>query len=104
MKKLFINRILKEYVMTESLIYDDNSFIDEIDQIKRLSEQDPEFENKLDKIWNTLEIKVKKSGGDMSNIKTSVNTLLKMFVEKLKDQSKNPAVWIRRYNVCKLWK
>jgi hypothetical protein len=27
-----------------------------------------------------------------------------MFVEKLKDQSKNPAVWIRRYNVCKLWK
>ena len=60
MKKILINRILNEYIIKESLVVDDSSYIDEIKQIELLSDTDGNLENKLDKIWNSLEIKSKK--------------------------------------------
>jgi hypothetical protein len=103
MKKILINRILNEYIIKESLVVDDSSYIDEIKQIELLSDTDGNLENKLDKIWNSLEIKSKKNGTDMSKFKSVVNDKLKSLVDKLANKSKNPAVWGRRRLVCDLW-
>jgi hypothetical protein len=103
MKKFLINRILNEYVIKESLVVDDSSYIDEIKQIELLSDTDSNLENKLDKIWNSLEIKTKKNGTDMSKFKSTVNLKIKDLVDKLSNKSKNPTVWGRRRLVCNLW-
>ena len=103
MKKILINRILNEYVIKESLVVDDSSYIDEIKQIELLSDTDTNLENKLDKIWNSLEIKTKKNGTDMSKFKSEVNPKIKDLVDKLSNKSKNPTVWGRRRLVCDLW-
>lgn len=103
MKKFLINRILNEYVIKESLVVDDSSYIDEIKQIELLSDTDSNLENKLDKIWNFLEIKTKKNGTDMSKFKSTVNLKIKDLVDKLSNKSKNPTVWGRRRLVCNLW-
>lgn len=103
MKKFLINRILNEYVIKESLVVDDSSYIDEIKQIELLSDTDSNLENKLDKIWNFLEIKTKKNGTDMSKFKSAVNPKIKDLVDKLSNKSKNPTVWGRRRLVCNLW-
>lgn len=103
MKKFLINRILNEYVIKESLVVDDSSYIDEIKQIELLSDTDSNLENKLDKIWNSLEIKTKKNGTDMSKFKSAVNPKIKDLVDKLSNKSKNPTVWGRRRLVCNLW-
>jgi len=103
MKKILINRILNEYVIKESLVVDDSSYIDEIKQIELLSDTDSNLENKFDKIWNSLEIKTKKNGSDMSKFKSTVNPKIKDLVDKLSNKSKNPTVWGRRRLVCNLW-
>jgi len=103
MKKILINRILNEYIIKESLVVDDSSYIDEIKQIELLSDTDSNLENKLDKIWNSLEIKSKKNGTDMSKFKSSVNPKIKDLVDKLSKKGKNPAVWGRRKIICNLW-
>lgn len=104
MNKILINKILKNYLINESLIVDDSDYINEIEDINNLDEKDYDLENKLDKIWNSLEIDTKKKGIDMSKFKSSVNDKLKMLVDKLATKSKNPAVWLRRKLVCDLWK
>lgn len=103
MKKFLINRILNEYVIKESLVVDDSSYIDEIKQIELLSDTDSNLENKLDKIWNSLEIKTKKNGTDMSKFKSSINLKIKDLVNKLSKKGKNPSVWVRRKLICDLW-
>ena len=103
MKKILINRILNEYVIKESLVVDDSSYIDEIKQIELLSDTDSNLENKLDKIWNSLEIKTKKNGTDMSKFKSSTNLKIKDLVNKLSKKGKNPSVWVRRKLICDLW-
>ena len=80
-----------------------NEIIDEIKQIELLSDTDSNLENKLDKIWNFLEIKTKKNGTDMSKFKSAVNPKIKDLVDKLSNKSKNPTVWGRRRLVCNLW-
>jgi hypothetical protein len=103
MKKILINRILNNYIINEALIIDDSSYIDEIKQIESLSENDINLETKLDKIWNSLEIKTKKNGTDMSKFKSNVNVKIKTLVDKLAKNGKNPAVWGRRRLICNLW-
>jgi hypothetical protein len=103
MKKILINRILNEYVIKESLVVDDSSYIDEIKQIELLSDTDSNLENKFDKIWNSLEIKTKKNGTDMSKFKSSINLKIKDLVNKLSKKGKNPSVWVRRKLICDLW-
>ena len=103
MNKRIIKNILKKYVINESLIYNDTSFIDETNEIKKLNKDDSKLESKLDKIWNSIEIKLKKSGGDMSKFKSDVNDKIKYLVDKLSKKGKNPSVWIRRKIICDLW-
>jgi translation initiation factor IF-2 len=103
MKKILINRILNEYVIKESLVVDDSSYIDEIKQIELLSDTDTNLENKLDKIWNSLEIKTKKNGTDMSKFNSTVNQKIKDLVDKLSKKGKNPSIWVRRKLICNLW-
>lgn len=103
-KKNLINRVLKEYLLKESLVEGDSLYQNEINQINSLSETDSDLENRFDKIWNSLEIKTKQNGSDMSKFNSSVNEKIKMFVDKLSQKSKNPAVWGRRKVICDLWK
>ena len=103
MRKNLINRILNEYVIKESLVVDDSSYIDEIKQIELLSDTDSNLENKFDKIWNSLEIKTKKNSTDMSKFKSSINLKIKDLVNKLSKKGKNPSVWVRRKLICDLW-
>ena len=103
MRKNLINRILNEYVIKESLVVVDSSYIDEIKQIELLSDTDSNLENKFDKIWNSLEIKTKKNGTDMSKFKSSINLKIKDLVNKLSKKGKNPSVWVRRKLICDLW-
>jgi hypothetical protein len=103
MRKNLINRILNEYVIKESLVVDDSSYIDEIKQIELLSDTDSNLENKFDKVWNSLEIKTKKNGTDMSKFKSSINLKIKDLVNKLSKKGKNPSVWVRRKLICDLW-
>jgi len=103
MRKNLINRILNEYVIKESLVVDDLTYIDEIKQIELLSDTDSNLENKFDKIWNSLEIKTKKNGTDMSKFKSSINLKIKDLVNKLSKKGKNPSVWVRRKLICDLW-
>ena len=103
MKKILINRILNDYIINEALIIDDSSYIDEIKQIESLSDTDINLENKLDKIWNSLEIKTKKNGTDMSKFNSTVNQKIKDLVDKLSKKGKNPSIWVRRKLICDLW-
>jgi translation initiation factor IF-2 len=103
MRKILINRILNDYIINESLIIDDSSYIDEINQIELLTDTDINLENKLDKIWNSLEIKTKKNGRDMSKFNSTVNQKIKDLVDKLSKKGKNPSIWVRRKLICDLW-
>ena len=103
MKKILINRILNDYIINEALIIDDSSYIDEIKQIESLSDTDINLENKLDKIWNSLEIKTKKNGTDMSKFNSTVNPKIKDLVDMLSKKGKNPSIWVRRKLICDLW-
>ena len=103
MRKILINRILNDYIINESLIIDDSSYIDEINQVELLTDTDINLENKLDKIWNSLEIKTKKNGTDMSKFNSTVNQKIKDLVDKLSKKGKNPSIWVRRKLICNLW-
>ena len=102
-KKGLINRVLKEYLLKESLVEGDSLYQNEINQINSLSETDSDLENRFDKIWNSLEIKTKNNGTDMLKFNSTVNQKIKDLVDKLSKKGKNPSIWVRRKLICDLW-
>lgn len=71
--------------------------------IKNLKTDDPMFENKLDKIWNKLDILMREDDLELVNLKISERDKLKKFVEYLSKNGKNPSLWYKRTFVCKNW-
>lgn len=71
--------------------------------IKNLNTDDPMFENRLDKIWNKLDILMREDDLELVNLKISERDKLKKFVEYLSKNGKNPSLWYKRTFVCKNW-
>lgn len=99
-----IKNIFKNYLITESILGDDEIYSEEIGLIKNLNKNEKTFESKLDKIWNILELKFKKNNSDISKLNSSVNHLLSDYVNYLSQKGENPTVWLRRKKICDLWK
>jgi hypothetical protein len=104
MNRSIIKNIFKNYLITESILGDDEVYSEEIEDIEDLDKTEKNFESKLDKIWNTLELKFKKNNSDISKLNSSVNDLLSDYVNYLSQKGENPTVWLRRKKICDLWK
>ena len=71
--------------------------------IKTLGQSDPLFENKLDKIWNRLDVLMREDNLEMSDLEISEKNKLRDYVDYLSKKGKNPSLWYKRSFTCKNW-
>lgn len=82
----------------------ESQFIMQNNLISKIDLSNPNLENEVDKIWNSLDLEMREKGEDMSDLEIPNKKKLESLVNYLSKNGKNPNLWNKRNLVCKSWK
>lgn len=82
----------------------ESQFILQNNLISKIELSNPNLENEVDKIWNSLDLEMREKGEDMSDLEIPNKKKLESLVNYLSKNGKNPNLWNKRSLVCKSWK